>query len=84
MKDEKTNQYLRFVSKNMVNFDVFQWNISSSISLFFLKSEILKYIHEVVQPDKNFSHYGLCCSCSTNLNNCAIFFIQTLHIWVKF
>ena len=38
----KKNKYLYFCIEKyqMANLDVFQWNISSSINLFFLKSEI--------------------------------------------
>ena len=42
MKKRKNEKKLRgfMYSKNMAKFEVFCWNISSSINLFFLKSEL--------------------------------------------
>ena len=49
MKNEKINYIVHgfSYSKSIANFEAFRWNISSSINLLFLKSDILKELENL-------------------------------------
>ena len=50
-------------SKNMANFEEFQWNISSSINLLFLKSEVIEILLSYIYlSGSNFNYIilGIC------------------------